>query len=129
MKKFIASLLVIAPFVALAQQQPNTTYISSGLLQFISIIQILINILMIGAFFYFLWSVVNFIKADDKERTEKRQKMIWGIVGLAVMVSVWGLVGLLNNVSNVGQGQAGIPSCPPGQAPYYNSFLQKWECR
>ncbi len=129
MKKIIASLLVIAPLLAFAQQTPNTVYIQSGLFQFINIIQILINVLMIGAFAYFLYTVFKFIGSDDKARAEKRKNMIWAIVGLAVMVSVWGLVGLLNTTTGVGQGSAGIPSCPPGKAPYYDSFKQTWECR
>ncbi|MCC7160389.1 hypothetical protein IT399_01525 [Candidatus Nomurabacteria bacterium] len=46
----------------------------------------------------FIWGAVNFfiINADDEsKRTQGKQFMIWGIVSLAVMLSVWGLVNIL----------------------------------
>lgn len=46
----------------------------------------------------FIWGVVNFfiINADEEgKRAQGRQFMIWGVVALAVMLSIWGLVGIL----------------------------------
>ena len=47
----------------------------------------------------FLWGVVRFIFASDdpKKITEGRTAMMWGIVGLFVMVSLWGLVAFVKN--------------------------------
>lgn len=42
----------------------------------------------------FIWGVIQFVlNADDAEKKAKgRDFMIWGILGLTVMVGVWGLV-------------------------------------
>lgn len=47
----------------------------------------------------FIWGVVQYvINSDEEAKKEKgRQFMIWGIIGLAVMISVWSLVGILSN--------------------------------
>jgi hypothetical protein len=52
----------------------------------------------------FVWGVVQFfiINADEEnKRAQGKQFMIWGIVALAVMLSVWGLVGVLGNTFGV----------------------------
>lgn len=44
----------------------------------------------------FVWGVVQYVINDEEEakRARGRQFMIWGIVALAVMVSMWGLIGI-----------------------------------
>ncbi|MEK7662375.1 MAG: hypothetical protein AAB355_02700 [Patescibacteria group bacterium] len=57
---------------------------------------------LIGLFFalalmYFIWGVVVFIKNTDNE-TEKetgKNHMIWGIIGLFIMIGVYGIIGLI----------------------------------
>jgi hypothetical protein len=54
---------------------------------------------------FFVWGAVKFfiLNADEEaQRDQGRQFMIWGIVALAVMLSVWGLVGLLTTTFGVG---------------------------
>jgi hypothetical protein len=56
------------------------------------------------AFLFFFWGVGQFILSagDPKARTEGRNKMIWGVVALFVMVSI---IGILHFVG----GLIGIP--------------------
>lgn len=51
----------------------------------------------------FIWGVVQYVINGDDEakKTKGKQFMIWGIVGLAVMVSIWGLVNILTNTFGV----------------------------
>jgi len=52
----------------------------------------------------FVWGVVNFfiIGADEEaKRSQGKQFMIWGIIALAVMLSVWGLVRILGRTFNL----------------------------
>jgi hypothetical protein len=52
----------------------------------------------------FVWGVVQFFFLNPSEESKKaqgRQFMIWGIISLAVMLSVWGLVGLLGSTFNI----------------------------
>ncbi|MDD5721481.1 MAG: pilin [Candidatus Pacebacteria bacterium] len=53
----------------------------------------------------FVWGVVQFfiLNADEEaKRAQGKQFMIWGIIALAVMLSVWGLVGILGTTFGVG---------------------------
>ena len=52
----------------------------------------------------FIWGVINFfiLNADEEgKRAQGRQFMIWGIIALAVMLSIWGLVGILGDTFNI----------------------------
>lgn len=56
-----------------------------------------IPVLVILGLIVFIWGVIKYMTADEdtKKRQEGTRFMIWGIVGLFVMVSVWGLVNIL----------------------------------
>lgn len=45
---------------------------------------------------FFVWGVVQYVINSDNEseRAKGRNFMIWGIIALAVMVSIWGLVNI-----------------------------------
>lgn len=47
----------------------------------------------------FVWGVVQYVINDQEEakRTKGKQFMLWGIIALAVMVSIWGLVAIFTN--------------------------------
>jgi len=63
----------------------------------------------------FVWGVVQFfiLNADEEaKRAQGKQFMIWGIVALAVMLSVWGLVGILGNTFGISPGSA-LPAVHP----------------
>ncbi len=51
----------------------------------------------------FLWGVVQFVinSDDESKKTKGKNFMLWGIIALAVMVSVWGLVAVLGDTFNV----------------------------
>lgn len=83
---------------------PSVVYgISSltGLIEFLtnSIIMPIIGLIGALAVLFFLWGVMKFIKDADNEtkRAEGRQFILYGIIGLFVMVSVYGLVRVLEN--------------------------------
>ncbi|MFA5778282.1 MAG: hypothetical protein WC870_02215 [Candidatus Paceibacterota bacterium] len=62
----------------------------------------------------FVWGVVQFfiLNADEEaKRAQGKQFMIWGIVALAVMLSVWGLVGILG--STFGIDRSVLPQVKP----------------
>ena len=55
------------------------------------------------AVIYFLWGVMIFIKnADNPEkRSEGYKHMIWGIIGIFIMISARGIIGII--VSTIGR--------------------------
>lgn len=65
---------------------------------------------------FFIWGAIKFfiLNADEEaQRDQGRQFMIWGIVALAVMLSVWGLVGILTSTFGI-DGSVLPKVCPGG---------------
>lgn len=54
----------------------------------------LIFLMFSVAILYFVFGVVKFIAnaGDDKAREESKQSIIWGIVGMLIMISVYGII-------------------------------------
>lgn len=63
---------------------------------------------------YFVWGVISYVVGGDEESKKKgRNMMIYGIIGLAVVVGVWGLVRILTNTFQVNNtGQFTLPTVP-----------------
>jgi len=83
-----------------------------------------IPLLFAVAMVIFIWGVVQFvINGDDTEKKEKgRTFMIWGIVGLTVMVGVWGLVAVVANTFGI-NGRV-LPQLPNGGNSNTNNTYQ-----
>ncbi|RJQ30735.1 hypothetical protein C4572_03640 [Candidatus Parcubacteria bacterium] len=58
----------------------------------------LVPLLIAVAVVILLIAIVSYIRAgdDDEKRGKARNLMIYGIIGLFVMVSIWGLVNILS---------------------------------
>ena len=54
-----------------------------------------ISLLFVIATLVFLWGIIRYVIAggDEDKLKEGRQYIIYGLVGLAVMLAVWGIVG------------------------------------
>ncbi len=63
---------------------------------------------------YFIWGVVSYVIASDEEAKKKgRDRIIFGIIGLAVIIGVWGLVNLLRNTFGLNNQQnIQLPTVP-----------------
>jgi Kef-type K+ transport system membrane component KefB len=102
MKKVVSAVaLITLPAVALAQSSVPSTA-QSGLLGFAQLFQTILGwavVLLISvAVVYFLYGVLKYVIGSDPESKEKaRHTMIYGLIGLAVMVAVWGLVKVLTD--------------------------------
>lgn len=108
MKKLILSALAFGPVYAFAQApaiQPDTSLrpVQGYLSTIQQLVRIAIPLLVAIALLVFFWGLVQFIAGagNEDKRAEGKQHMIWGIVGLFVMVSVWGLVGFLGSVIGI----------------------------
>lgn len=104
--KIIALSIVSLPIISFAQADPSGSLCDGkniGTLGDIFgwatclISNAIIPLLFSAALAIFIFGVVKFIgNSDSKEKEKGRDFMIWGIVGLFVMISVWGLVNVLN---------------------------------
>ena len=101
MKKFIAIALGFAPVLASAQSNGNSNIIDAGGLvaKLVSLGNLVIQILIAFAVIYIIFNVVRYIMAADKpeERNAFGKAILWGIVGLFIILSIWGLVNILKN--------------------------------
>lgn len=61
----------------------------------VGMMEVAIFLLISFAFVYTVYGAVRFIKAEGNEREEWKKVIMYGIIGIAVMVSVWGLVNIL----------------------------------
>ena len=104
----------LAPVVAFAQIVTGGTNASCsrpipGSLEFIlckigQLLNSIIPILIALGVVYFVWGVITYVIASDEEAKKTgRDRIIYGIIGLAVIVGVWGLVNVVKNTFfNVG---------------------------
>ena len=67
------------------------------------IINPLILLLFALALVYFLWGVLEFMVNQDNEekRTTGKKHMVWGIVGLTIMVGVFAIMSLILRTFNI----------------------------
>ncbi len=57
----------------------------------------IVYLLMAGAVIYFLWGVFVFIQNAENadKRTEGYQHMLWGIIGIFIMISAKGIINII----------------------------------
>lgn len=114
MKKVIYAALSFAPALAFAQGA-NLSGISSLVSQFGGILAKIIPIMFALAIIYFFWGLVVFLRAagDPKAQEAGKSQMIWGVIAIAVMVSIYGLVTWLQQSFGIQQGgSVSIPTVP-----------------
>ncbi len=105
-KKILPLGLLLLPFLASAKQISDVINDLKGIIN--AIIPLLISIAVLTL----IWGIVKFVTSagDEEKRKEGKDLMIYGIIGLFIMVSIWGLVGVL--VSTFGLGEGSAPDLP-----------------
>ncbi len=85
------SLLYFTPFLALAQTDATTVLGKIG-----DILNTIIPLIIGLAFVFFLWGVFQYTtKESSEDKAKAREYIIYGIIGLFVMLAAWGLVNVL----------------------------------
>ena len=77
---------------------------------FAAVVQPLLVLLFGVAFIIFIWGVVAYIRNSDsdKDRAEGQQSILWGLVGMVIMISAFGII-------NIIQGTIGVEPTPTQQ--------------
>lgn len=116
MKKIIAFGVAFAPFIVSAQTIPTALggVANADLLVLFTKNALLTAgaLILAGAVIVFLWGVFQFVMSagDDEARAKGRSHIIWGIIGIAVMVSVWGLVNFFTSSAALTGGTGTAPA-------------------
>ncbi len=104
---FLFSALLFVPFVASAAGS------AQDLKSLIALITDLINrivpLIFSMAVIVILWGVAQSISGSEEKRTEGKNIIIWGVIGLFAMVSIWGLVNILVGTFQLDNNRITIP--------------------
>ena len=124
-KKLIALfsfVLGFAPLASFAQQYGQASgcaNVTQGTIQHViciagNILDTLIPILIVLGIVYFVYGVVTYVIAKDEEMKKRgKDKIIYGIIGLVVIVAMWGLVGIITKTFGLsGTTNVTIPTLP-----------------
>lgn len=97
-KKLFPFGLMAMPFVAGAVESADDIF---NLVE--NILGKLAPMLIAIAVIVLLVAIINYIRAgeDEEKRGKAKSLMIYGIIGLFVMVSIWGLVAILSGTLNL----------------------------
>lgn len=90
--KIISVLLSMPLFVFAANTFPSDV---TGIINmFIGIGLRVVPFLGAVAFLVFIWGIAKFIKSagSEKEVKDSKNLLIWGVVGIFVLVTIWGIV-------------------------------------
>jgi len=87
---------------------PATGSQITNVTDFINIFTCMLNttilpLLVSLAVVFFLWGVTQYVinPTSSEEREKGQQYMVWGLIGLFVIVSIWGLVSVLTNTFGI----------------------------
>jgi hypothetical protein len=114
--------LGFAPFVAFAATSSCAYGGGSGNQTLITvickineIIGVIVPALIALGVVYFIWGVISYVIGTDEEtKASARNKIIYGIIGLAVIIAVWGLVQILTRTFGVDNPTTVVPPVVPG---------------
>jgi len=103
----LGSLAGLTPLVALAQvtggtptvcQGGSVTTLQSFICKLNEILGALLPFLIALGVLYFVYGVVTYmISSDEEAKKAGRDRVIFGIIGLVVIVGLWGLVRIVTN--------------------------------
>ncbi len=111
MKKIIALIAFAIPAIASAQALSPITNVNNLSTRLLGIGNIFTYILVAIAVIYIVWNVVQyFIKPNGDDRKAAGMNILWGIVGLFIIVSIWGLVNVLTNTFKTTPTDQAIPN-------------------
>ena len=106
--KVVAGSIWALPFMAFAQSQVNTQYLGSMISSAKALLDQLVVLLIALAVVWFIWNVIRYTMSDDEEKKgQAKSQMIWGVIAIAVIVSIWGLVAILQGIFGVNTQGAG----------------------
>jgi hypothetical protein len=115
----LGSVASLAPLAVFAQNAGGCASVEDGTIQDIicrigNVLDTLIPILIVAGIVFFVWGVVQYVIANDEEAKKKgKNRMIYGIIGLVVIVAMWGLVGIILKTFGLsGTATVTIPTLP-----------------
>ena len=62
------------------------------------------TVVFAAGFLLFIWGLVKFLWNIDSEsgRDNGKEHMIWGVIGMFIMVSIWSIIAMIDNTFGLG---------------------------
>lgn len=97
MKKYFLAFSILGSLLASQAQAQNFTNFENGVGTLTRYINLLIPLIIGLAVFLFIFGLLKYVTAggDEDKIKEARNFIIFGVIGIAVMISVWGLVNIV----------------------------------
>ncbi len=114
------SVVGFMPLLAFAANNNCSANIQAGTAEAIvcrigNILNTIIPILVVLGVVYFVWGVVTYVISNDEEAKKAgKDRMIYGIIGLVVIVAMWGLVGIVTKTFGLDTYTIPNTPCVPG---------------
>ena len=79
-------------------------------------------ILFAAGLLLFVWGLVKFLWniGEGGDQTEGKDHMLWGIIGMTIMISIWGIITLIDNTFNLGATSGGAATDVTRMDPILN---------
>ncbi len=107
-KIFTFAMLASIPGIALAQELRSFRDVVGLALNIVYyILQTIFALFSLGIIYTVYKYISALNKGDGKTATEMRNRLIWAIVGMAVLFSIWGIIWILANT--LGWSNVGVP--------------------
>lgn len=111
MKKIFAVIAIAFPAIASAQALAPITNVNNLTTRALGIGSTVTYVLVALAVIYIVWNVVMYmIKPGAEDRAAAGKDILWGILGLFIIVSIWGLVNILTNTFKTTPTDQAIPN-------------------
>ncbi len=109
---YIPGLVLAMPLMTHAQLNTGA-WIDPMFQEIDALLRSTVPVLLAGGLLLFIWGVIKYFiigGSDEGARAEGRSYMIYGLIGLTLLVAVWGVVNLL--IIMLGFGGGGAPPLP-----------------
>ncbi len=102
--RFIIPVLFLFPFIAWAAGPCDAlTGLGKVICQIGELLKAVVPVLVALGLAYFIWGVIRYVIGGDEEaKTKGRDTMVFGVIGLTVIVGIWGIVEILINTFDLG---------------------------
>lgn len=99
MKIFITLLSFLLPSISFAQSLNKISTVNGLVTRILAIGDLVLYLLVALAVIFIVWTVVIYLikPSDSADRKTAGLNILWGIVGLFIILSLWGLVNILIN--------------------------------
>lgn len=103
-KKIINLIIITAIFLPLLASAAGSGALDELVQKITRFLNSLIMILFALATIYFFWGIIEYVigsYGETKRLDQGRQHILWGLIGMTIMLSAWGIVKMIKSFLGV----------------------------